>query len=351
MNAYDRETAFLVIDVQNDFADPAGSLSVHGAEQIFPVVNRELERAEARGALIAYTQDWHPETTPHFQKDGGVWPVHCVRGTWGARIHPAVHRVRGATAILKGRHGEDGYSGFSYRDPVTGRVGKTALEDVLRRHGIRRVVVAGLATEYCVKASALDALGLGLDTVVLRDGVRAIDRNPGDGARALEEISRRGAQVVSSEELHAAGTEAAMKGFVDDIEELTGKNDDFRRVLYTGKHLQLVLMCLEPGEEIGEEVHEDRDQFFRIEEGEGEIWIDGERTAIESDDAILVPAGSRHNVVNTGDEPLRFYTLYGPPEHRDGVVHRTKEEALASPEHFDGRTTEPAEAPAHPPAS
>lgn len=132
--------------------------------------------------------------------------------------------------------------------------------------------------------------------------------------------------------------ERSMKGFVDNIEKLTEENEDFRRVLYTGHHLQLVLMCLQPGEEIGEEVHEDRDQFFRIEEGEGEVVIDGVRHEVEDDDAIVVPAGARHNVVCTGDSPLRLYTLYGPPEHRDGVVHPTK--ADAHEEHFDGRTTE-----------
>ena len=129
-----------------------------------------------------------------------------------------------------------------------------------------------------------------------------------------------------------------MKGFVDDIERLTKDNDDFRRVLYTGKNLQLVLMTLRPGEEIGEEVHEDRDQFFRIEDGAGEVLIDGARHRVEDDDAIIVPAGARHNVVNTGNSPLKLYTLYGPPEHRDGVVQRTKADAFE--EHFDGRTTE-----------
>ncbi len=129
-----------------------------------------------------------------------------------------------------------------------------------------------------------------------------------------------------------------MKGFVDDIEGLTEKNDDFRRVLYTGRNLQLVLMSLRPGEEIGEEVHDTHDQFFRIEQGAGEVFIDGVRTAIKSDDAIIVPAGARHNVVNTGREPLKLYTLYGPPEHRDGVVHRTRADAVE--EHFDGKTTE-----------
>jgi mannose-6-phosphate isomerase-like protein (cupin superfamily) len=132
--------------------------------------------------------------------------------------------------------------------------------------------------------------------------------------------------------------ERSMKGFVDDIEKLTEENEDFRRVLYTGHHLQLVLMSLRPGEEIGEEVHEDRDQFFRIEEGEGEVVIDGARHRVEDDDAIIVPAGARHNVICVGDSPLRLYTLYGPPEHRDGVAHRTK--ADVREEHFDGRTTE-----------
>lgn len=131
-----------------------------------------------------------------------------------------------------------------------------------------------------------------------------------------------------------------MKGFVEDIEELTEDNKDFRRVLYTGKHLQLVLMALKPGEEIGEEVHADHDQFFRIEKGKGEVWIDGERTKIKSDDAIIVPAGAKHNVVNTGEKPLKLYTLYGPPDHKDGIVRATKAEAEASEEHFDGVTTE-----------
>lgn len=129
-----------------------------------------------------------------------------------------------------------------------------------------------------------------------------------------------------------------MKGFVDDIEELTLNNDLYRKVLYTGKNLQLVLMTLQPGDEIGEEVHESHDQFFRIEEGEGKVVIDGETHAVSDDDAVIVPAGARHNVINSGDHPLRLYTIYGPPEHRDGVVHATKEDEQE--EHFDGKTTE-----------
>ena len=133
-----------------------------------------------------------------------------------------------------------------------------------------------------------------------------------------------------------------MKGFCDDIEKLTEENQDFRRVLYTGKNLQLVLMTLQPGEEIGEEVHEDRDQFFRIEEGSGVVDIDGVRNAVEDDFAVIVPAGARHNVRNTGDGPLQLYTIYAPPEHKAGIVQATKAEADARhhDEEWDGETTE-----------
>lgn len=131
-----------------------------------------------------------------------------------------------------------------------------------------------------------------------------------------------------------------MKGFVADIEDLTEANHDFRNVLYTGKHLQLVLMSLKPGEEIGEEVHKTHDQFFRIEKGKGEVWIDGVRTKIKADIGIVVPAGARHNIVNTGEKALRLYTIYGPPQHRDTLVEATREEAIASSERFEGQTTE-----------
>jgi mannose-6-phosphate isomerase-like protein (cupin superfamily) len=131
-----------------------------------------------------------------------------------------------------------------------------------------------------------------------------------------------------------------MKGFIDDIEDRTESNSDFRRVLYTGRQLQLVLMALRPGEEIGEEVHPDRDQFFRIEQGQGEVWIDGVRSRVANDFAILVPAGARHNVKNTGQGPLQLYTLYAPPEHKDGTTHVTKADAQANEEHFDGQPTE-----------
>jgi mannose-6-phosphate isomerase-like protein (cupin superfamily) len=131
-----------------------------------------------------------------------------------------------------------------------------------------------------------------------------------------------------------------MHGFVDDIEELTKTNSNFRKVLYTGKHLQLVLMALKPGEDIGEEIHKDRDQFFRIEQGKGEVVIDGTTRKVKRDDAIVVPAGARHNVINTGDKALKLYTLYGPPNHLDQLVEATKADAAASREVFAGATTE-----------
>ncbi|MBW4960677.1 cupin domain-containing protein [Sulfitobacter sp. CW3] len=131
-----------------------------------------------------------------------------------------------------------------------------------------------------------------------------------------------------------------MKGFADNIEKLTEENNNFRQVLYTGQNIQLVLMALQPGEDIGEEVHEDRDQFFRFEQGTGEVRIDGVANQVSADDGVIVPAGALHNVVNTGSTPLRLYTIYGPPEHLDGTIHKSKADADASHEHFDGRTTE-----------
>jgi len=130
-----------------------------------------------------------------------------------------------------------------------------------------------------------------------------------------------------------------MKGFVKDIESLAIKNDNFRRVLYTAKHCQLVVMALKPGEEIGEEVHT-LDQFFRVEAGTGEAVLDGVRSAIRAGFAVIVPAGTKHNIVNTGGVPLKLYTLYAPPNHRDGVVHHSRAEAEADSEHFDGKTTD-----------
>ena len=130
-----------------------------------------------------------------------------------------------------------------------------------------------------------------------------------------------------------------MKGYVQDIESIAVDNDEFRRVLYTAKHCQLVVMALKPGEEIGAEVHT-LDQFFRVEEGTGEAVLDGVRTPIRAGFAVVVPAGANHNIVNTGSAPLKLYTLYAPPNHRDGVVHHTRDQADADDEQFDGKTTE-----------
>ena len=132
-----------------------------------------------------------------------------------------------------------------------------------------------------------------------------------------------------------------MKGFVTHLERETVKNPDFRHVLYTGKNSQLVLMSLKPGEEIGEEVHQDHDQFFRFENGQGKVIIDGVEHQIKDGNGVIVPAGARHNVINTSKRAnLRLYTIYSPPEHQDGIVRHSKKEAMASEEHFDGRTTE-----------
>ena len=131
-----------------------------------------------------------------------------------------------------------------------------------------------------------------------------------------------------------------MQGFIDDIEQRTENNLAFRFVLYTGKHMQLVLMSLQPGDDIGEEVHDDVDQFFRIEKGNGEVSIDGRTTKIQSATTIIVTAGARHNIRNTGEESLQLYTIYAPPEHQDGTVQITKADAMTSSEHFDGVTTE-----------
>lgn len=131
-----------------------------------------------------------------------------------------------------------------------------------------------------------------------------------------------------------------MHGYTADIESLTEKNTAFRQVLYTGSHLQLVLMALKPGQDIGVETHKTHDQFFRIEKGPGEVVINGATHPVKSGSAIIVPAGALHNLINTGDKPMRLYTLYSPPNHVDGLVEQRKADAQASHEVFDGATTE-----------
>ncbi len=194
---YGPGVALVVVDVQNDFADPAGSLYVRGGEKVVPLVDAEIERALGAGAFVAYTQDWHPAHTPHFAADGGVWPVHCVQDTWGAALHPGLE-IEGPI-VRKGANGEDGYSGFSMRDPGSSADAPeipTELDPILSAAGIRRLVVCGLATDYCVKATALDGVRLGYETAVLLDAIRAVDLAPDDGERALDEMLRGGVNLV-----------------------------------------------------------------------------------------------------------------------------------------------------------
>jgi nicotinamidase/pyrazinamidase len=195
MADYDSKTALVVVDMQNDFADPRGALYVRGGEDVLPVANAEIAKARSAGALVVYTQDWHPPSTPHFAKDGGTWPVHCVRDTWGAELHPDLDLAAALTlrkVVRTGTGDEDGYSAFEASpDPNE----PSRLERLLREHGIERLVVLGLATDYCVRATTLDGLAAGFRTTVLADGVRAVDLQPGDGERALDEMRRAGARV------------------------------------------------------------------------------------------------------------------------------------------------------------
>jgi nicotinamidase/pyrazinamidase len=197
---YDQRTALVVVDLQNDFADPDGSLAVHGGANLVPIINGEIAMARAAGATVVFTQDWHPESTPHFAKDGGPWPVHCVAGTWGAELHPDVdaEAAAGAPRIRKGANGEDGYSGFTMRDPTTGETTPTELEELLRGAAIERVVACGLATDYCVKATALDAARLGFETAVLLDAMRPVELQPGDEQRAIDEMTAAGVHTWST---------------------------------------------------------------------------------------------------------------------------------------------------------
>jgi nicotinamidase/pyrazinamidase len=193
MTSYDPRTALVVVDVQNDFADPDGSLSVRGGPDVVRAVNAEVERAASGGAPVLYTQDWHPADTPHFAKDGGTWPVHCVQDTWGAQLHPDL-RVAGEV-VRKGEHGEDGYSGFSMKDPVTGAVVPTRLAALLRDADVQQLVVVGLATDYCVRATALEGREQGWPVTVLWSAVAAVDVSPGDAERTRAELLAAGVTV------------------------------------------------------------------------------------------------------------------------------------------------------------
>jgi nicotinamidase/pyrazinamidase len=191
---YDAQTALIVVDVQNDFGHPDGSLYVRHGEEVVAVANAEIARARAAGSTLVYTQDWHPASTPHFQKDGGIWPVHCLADSWGAGFVDGL--IVEGEIIHKGTEGEDGYSAFTVRDPLSGAAQATRLGSLLEARRIRWVVVLGIATDYCVKDTVLDARRLGFETTVLGAGIHAVDLDPGDGDRALAEMRAAGAEVI-----------------------------------------------------------------------------------------------------------------------------------------------------------
>lgn len=191
--AFGADIALIVVDCQNDFGDPNGSLYVNGGEAVIDRVNAAVAEAAAANSPVFYTQDWHPEDTPHFAKDGGVWPVHCVAGTWGAEFHPNL-TVNGPV-VRKGSNGEDGYSGFTMRDPASGEETPTELEAMLRDAGVEQVVVSGLALDYCVMATALDAARLGFPASVPLELTAAVNLNPNDADAAIAQLHAAGVEV------------------------------------------------------------------------------------------------------------------------------------------------------------
>lgn len=196
LEPYDATTGLVVVDVQNDFTDPAGGLSVLDAEAILPEVNTRVAACRAAGGLVVYTQDWHPARTPHFDTDGGPWPVHCVGDTWGADLHPAL--VVDGPIVRKGVDGGDGYSGFSVRDPISGDVTRTELGALLDAHGVRRVVVVGLAGDVCVAATAEDAAAFGYAVTVPLAATRMVELRLGDGARAVTRLRDAGVEILDA---------------------------------------------------------------------------------------------------------------------------------------------------------
>lgn len=193
---YAENTALIVVDVQNDFAHPDGSLYIDGGDKVIGTVNAHVTDARDAGALVVYTQDWHPSSTPHFVTDGGVWPVHCVKDTWGAEFHPSLDVLGDAPVIRKGTGGEDGYSAFTVRDPESGEEAPTDLDALLREHQIEQVVVCGLAQDVCVKDTVLDARAKGYETFVLSSATRPVEAQEGDGDQAIAQMEDAGAVVA-----------------------------------------------------------------------------------------------------------------------------------------------------------
>ncbi len=185
--------ALVVVDVQNDFADPNGSLYVAGGELVVPRVNREVTAARAAGAEVVFTTDWHPSQTPHFTSGGGPWPAHCVKHTWGAALHPDL--VVDGDILRKGTGGEDGYSAFTVRDPATGIERSTGLDALLRARQVTNLVVVGLAGDVCVAATALDAVAAGFAVTVRRDATASVNLAVGDEDRAFAQLAAAGVSV------------------------------------------------------------------------------------------------------------------------------------------------------------
>ena len=191
-----RVPALLVVDVQNDFC-PGGALAVSSGDTVVPALNRMIEWTAKRGGAVYASRDWHAPKASHFKEFGGVWPVHCVQETPGARFYPGLRLPADATVVTKGdRPDSDGYSAFEGHTPT----GKSFADD-LKEKGIRHLHVGGLATDYCVRHSVLDALESGFDVTLLTDAVKGVDVNPGDSAKALEEMRRAGAKFATTEEV------------------------------------------------------------------------------------------------------------------------------------------------------
>lgn len=188
--------ALLIVDVQNDFC-PGGALAVPDGDAVVPVMNRLAARAGALGQPVYASRDWHPADSLHFAPQGGPWPVHCVAGTDGARLHPDLLLPGSAMIVSKGTTRDaHGYSAFEGT-----LAGRGSLEDDLRARGVTRVIVGGLATDYCVRASVLDARRLGFDVTVVKDGVRGVNLRAGDDERACDEMRAAGADVVNAAEI------------------------------------------------------------------------------------------------------------------------------------------------------
>jgi nicotinamidase/pyrazinamidase len=190
---YGPGTALVVVDMQVDFGSPDGGLYVEGGEDTISVINEEITAAVAADSPVFYTRDWHPPDTPHFAKDGGIWPVHCVAGTPGAELLPGLH-VQG-TLVHKGISGEDGYSGFMVRDPESGDTGPTELDELLSQQGVEQIVVVGLAGDYCVKETALDGIRFGYDVTVPLAATRFVNLQPGDDERAVSDMAAAGVRI------------------------------------------------------------------------------------------------------------------------------------------------------------